>query len=382
MNLLKKAFLFLSSYGFAVIILFFLLILTLLGTIYQIDHGLLAATQRYFESAYAIEYLFGVIPIPLPGVYLLMSLLFINVLFGALLRARKDWRRPGLLISHFGILMLIGYGFVTHHFSDRGHMRLYEGESSSRIQSYYDWELVITELEKGGKQYVIPPEVTNGLKSTGSGVFVDEGLPFEFHVKNFAENSSPTAAPNAPGAVDGILLQALDKDPQAEMNIAGAVVALVEPDGATQETVLWGVSQEPWVTDVAGKPYSIDLRHVRSPVPFTIVLDKFTRELHPRTGIASNFQSTVTQVKEGVGRQVEIKMNEPLRDSGFTFYQASWGPQNAGPNTRLFSVFEVTNNPAEQWPLWACYVITFGLLVHFCQKLFKYLRAEARRRAA
>lgn len=75
-------------------------------------------------------------------------------------------------------------------------------------------------------------------------------------------------------------------------------------------------------------------------------------------------------------------MNEPLRYEGFTLFQSGWGPQNAGPGEPLFSTFSVVNNPADQWPLYSCLVISAGLLIHFLQKLFSYLRAENRRRTA
>lgn len=382
-GILKRCYLFISSYGLAMVVLFFLFVLTFLGTLHQVEHGLLAATNRYFSSFLVVEYLFGVAPVPLPGGYTLMTILFFNILSGAILRARKDWRRPGMLIAHSGILLMLLYGVVTNDFSIRGHMRLFEGESANFIQSYYDYELVITELKPGGRQFIVPPDRIAALENGGSTVFHSDDLPFDIAIDGFMPNCQPAAAGGSAQGVEGVILERLALDPQAEMNIAG-VYAAVHPKegGETQYGLLWGLDRGPWVVEAGGGQYALDLRHQRWEVPFTIVLEKFTRELHPRTGIASNFQSTVTQIRDNVGRQIEIKMNEPLRDDGFTFYQASWGPQDAGPNEPLFSVFEVTRNPAEQWPLYACIVVTIGLLIHFVQKLLGYLRSEARRRAA
>ena len=98
--------------------------------------------------------------------------------------------------------------------------------------------------------------------------------------------------------------------------------------------------------------------------------------------MAANFESVVTQTEGPIDRKVNIRMNEPLRYHGYTLFQSGWGPQNAGPGERLFSTFSVVKNPADQWPLYSCIVIAIGLLIHFLQKLFSYLRAENRRRSA
>lgn len=72
-------------------------------------------------------------------------------------------------------------------------------------------------------------------------------------------------------------------------------------------------------------------------------------------------------------------MNEPLRKDGLVFYQTSFGEDPKNP-MGFYSMFEVANNPSDQWPKWACYVIALGLLGHFLRKLWLYLRDEDRRR--
>jgi cytochrome c biogenesis protein ResB len=128
--------------------------------------------------------------------------------------------------------------------------------------------------------------------------------------------------------------------------------------------------------------YGLNLRHERYEAPFTLTLDKFIRDLHPRTMMAANFESEVTKTDGASSRKVNIRMNEPLRDQGYTFFQASWGPEGAQPGEPLFSTFAVVKNPADQWPKYACYVIGIGMLIHFSQKLAGYIRAQNRRRSA
>ncbi len=379
----RKIFQILASYGFAVVILFFLLLLTLFGTLEQVNVGLFEAQKKYFESVFLVHYLFDVIPIPLPGVYLLLSLLFVNLSCGAIIRARKDWKHPGMLIAHCGILFMLVAGYVTYHYSISGHMTLFENERASTFQSYYDWEIAIAKVG-GDQEWIIEGERFQKLDPEESATFNAQGLPFTLTLNGFERNSMPQrVGPMVDDQVDGFTLFPMEMDKEAERNVAGAYVTVAAADGQTQKGLLWGMQQDPWKAKVGDEEYLIDLRHKRYPVPFTIALQKFTRELHPGTSMAASFASDVTQIdSDGSSRNVHIRMNEPLRDRGYTFFQASWGPADAGPNDPLFSTFAVVNNPADQWPLYSCYVISLGLLIHFGQKMLTYIKRENRRRAA
>jgi len=304
---------------------------------------------------------------------------------GAILRAPKYLTRPGMLIAHGGMIFMILAGFVTYHYSTNGRMMLYEGDSASEYESYYEWEIRITELGEGDtlKQWVVPHEKFAYMDAGEQRVFHAAGLPFDLRLTGYLPNSNPLPTPMADAGVDGVMLSERALSLEAEQDIAGAYAHLQNEKGeAIASGVLWGFDLAPWVATVDGKDYAIRLQHKRWKVPFTIVLDDFIHELHPGTSMAANYESVVTKIENGVSRQVNIKMNEPLRQEGYTFFQASWGPQNAGPNEPLFSVFAVVNNPADQWPLYSCIIISIGLCIHFLQKLFVYIRAENRRRAS
>lgn len=383
MQLLRKAFRFSASYAVSIVLLFLLLLLTFFGTVEQVETGIHAAQQKYFESLFLVHDLFGVLPLPLPGAYLLLVLLFINLLAGGIIRAPKNWRRPGMLIAHGGILLLLLGGFVTHHMSRSGQMTLYEGDSSSRFQSYYEWEIALTPLDAPApaQQLLIGHDRLGGLETGESRTFFHPDLPFELTLSRWQDNCRPQRAPNAPGATGGFVLTPVPKDKQAERNIAGARAMATLPDGGTREGLLFGLSRGPWVVETEAGDWAVELRRRTWELPFTIHLDDFRHKLHPNTSIPASFESTVTKIEDGARSQIEIKMNQPLRHEGYTFFQASWGPQNAEPGAPLFSTFSVVNNPADQWPLYACYIITFGLSLHFLQKLYRYLKRERRRPA-
>jgi hypothetical protein len=374
-----------ASYGFACVVFVLLLLLTFLGTLEQAHTGLYDVQKKYFDSLFLVHRLFGVIPIPLPGAYLVMSLLFLNLVCGGIVRIRKTRSRAGILLTHAGMLLMLVAGFVKHHHSKEGTLTLYEGESAAYFESWFDWEIACREAGAIGEttEYVIPVSAHEWKRRDGTVRYRSAALPFELELGGFHRNTRPVPAAGAAAAtahvVDGFLLQVLPPAKEAEQNLAGAYVTLADASGARHEGILWGLQQAPWVIEMGGRAWAVELRKRRWELPFTIVLDKFNHEMHPGTGIARRFTSEVTKIEAGASQRIHITMNQPLRHEGFTLYQSSWGPSNARPGEPLFSTFSVVRNPADQWPLYSCLVIAAGLLLHFVRKLSGYLRAENRR---
>ena len=384
LNILNKIFRLLASYGFAIVLLFFLLLLTFFGTLEQVNQGLFEVQKKYFESYFLVHQI-GPVPIFLPGAYLLLALLFVNLLFGAIIRAPKQWKHPGMLIAHGGILLMLLGGLVTFQASTRGYMQLYEGQRSEEFVDYHDWEIVITELDgpQAGRQHIIQHDQFASMAPDATRTFYSDDLPFDLYIEGFLRNCRPVSSMAAAQGIDGFQLQPLELEKEAEMNLAGAYAIAIDKDTQeSAESILFGFTQGPWVYENDGVHYSVDLRKRRYQAPFTIELTKFIHEMHPGTGMASNFESVVTKIDGDSDRQVHIRMNEPLRDQGYTFFQASFGPKNAQPGQPMFSVFEVVNNPADKWPLYACIIITFGMSLHFLQKLYAYLKRQNRKAAA
>lgn len=87
----------------------------------------------------------------------------------------------------------------------------------------------------------------------------------------------------------------------------------------------------------------------------------------------------VTRIENGSEAKFEIKMNMPMRYEGLTFYQRMMGRENAQiENSRPYSQLEVVRNPADKWPEYALYIVTFGLLVHFVMKFALYVQKLTR----
>jgi hypothetical protein len=385
MKIVRAVFEFLASYGFATVLFLFLLLLTFLGTLEQVDMGLFETQQKYFNSIFLVHKFFDVVPMLLPGVQLLLILLALNLISGGIIRMRKKKTTVGVLIAHFGILFLLFGGWVKFAFAEEGHLTLFENERAAVFQSYYDWEITVQKAGEN-KEYPIAGELFQDMRPSQRRTFPVAGAPFELTLHGFQRNSQ--ILPKGPNfetrqpVIDGFFLNPEPLSVEAEQNIAGVYVTVTEKaTGKTQEALLWGLSQAPLAVNVGGESWLIDMHKKRYPLPFTIVLNKFHHEMHPGTSRAKMFMSEVTKIQGESAQDYKIEMNAPLREQGFTLYQSGWGPQNAKPGDPLFSTFSVVRNPADQFPLIACIIVTLGLLVHFGQKLSRYLRAESKRLA-
>jgi len=382
----------LTSYGLACVVLVLLLVLTFLGTLEQTNHGIFDVQKKYFESIVLVHKIGGVVPLPLPGGALLMSLFALNLTLGGVVRVKKDRRRIGVLIGHAGILMLLVGSLVKFALAVEGNLMLFERETSAFFESYFDWEVTVREAPTAAesREWVIPLAVGD-LEHRESLGFEAADLPFDVRISAMSRNcrpqpSAPFAPASRPGTppdasfdIDGFTLVELPSAKESERNLAGLRIELRDKrDGTAQVGLLWGGQLAPLVVNAAGREWALDLHHRRFELPFGVRLDHFVHEEHPGTRIASDFTSHVTRLDHGVSQPVVITMNEPLRSQGYTLYQSSWGPQDAQPGDPVFSVFSVVRNPADRWPLYACIVIAIGLLVHFSSKLSRYLRSQQR----
>lgn len=374
----------LSGFGIAVVVLVFLTLIVWLGTLAQVDKGLFEVQKEYFES-FGLIYWFhiGELPIgvPLPGGYLLMLVLFINMTCALILRMRKDRRRIGMLVVHSSVLFLLVASWVSFRYKTEGNMMLWPGERSALYRSYNNWSIEVKELGDSEDDVLVIPEAEFGhLDGDKSRTFYRDGLPFELNVSHYSRNASLRKAPADGGGggggpvARGAQISPEPLDPTAEANV-GAVFVEIEGSGVKSDrgAILWAGNDD-WKHEVEmedGSQYLVELvRHGWS-VPYEIELEKFTRVLHPNTGLAKEFNSRVTRISGDEERDVLIEMNEPLRHEGFTFFQANWGPQNDPRATEFYTVLAVVKNPSDQWPKYFIYIVTLGLVVHFIEKLMR-----------
>jgi len=385
----------LSGFGLATITLLLLGLLTWLATLEQIDNGLYPTLNKYFhwKALYLIPEINGkMVPLPLPGGYWVCAVLLLNLILGGIIRIKKGWNHVGNIISHFGIILMLAGGGVAHHFSERGNMAIVEGQSSDTAEDYFEYVVEVAEIKDGKPEniHVIRGKEINDLTRDRLRTFRLPDFPFDLQLTGYLPNTVPVStserAPNSGQRIaDGYFLAekpaTIPPEP-AEQFTAGCYARILQRDGTKSEPfILAGANFHPFTWREGDRIFTIDMHKRFWPMAFTVKLDKFTAAFHPGTMMASKFVSDITRIENGGEAKVTISMNEPMRYEGLTFFQASYGPPGAGPNQKLYSVFEVVKNPADKWPEYSLWIVAFGMLVTFMIKLVSYIASGSRKKS-
>lgn len=385
----------LSGFGLATVTLLILGLLTWFATLEQVDNGLYPTLNKYFATDWRHIFLLPelngkTVWLPLPGGYWTCAVLLVNLILGGIIRIRKGWKHYGNLIAHFGIIfMLLGAG-VTYHFSERGNMAVSEGQSSDVAEDYFEYVVEVAEIKDGkpDKIHVIRGKDLVDLEGAKLRTFRLPDMPFDLELTYYLENAVPVSATErAPDlqqrVVDGYFLMEkpkLEKAEPAEQYTAACYARIVNRDRSKGELfILAGVSFHPFTYRVGDRVFTVDMHKRLWKMPFTVQLDKFTAEFHPGTMRPKKFVSEVTRLENGSKAPFTIQMNEPMRYEGLTFFQASYGPPGAMPGQKMYSVFEVVRNPADQWPKYSLIIVSIGMGITFLIKLFSFLGAGPRK---
>jgi len=357
---------FLSSARITVACLFLLFILTFWGTIAQVQQGLYAAQDRFFNSFFFLAAGF----IPFPGAQLVLWVFFVNLICSVMLTFKKytKWENIGLLIIHFGLIIYFIAAFMIFHVSQESFVHLAEGEATNVSTSYQDWELAYWKQE-GSKREVTSFD-TKKFKPGFEIPFEDKN--FTLTVNEYYLNSDAFSDPstrNNPLILNGTGISILTEKPlnkEREQNIVGGNFNLKAND-KSYSLILYGAETQATRVTIAGQNYYFILRHKRFPLPLTIRLDHFKAEFHPGTEVAKSYQSLVTITTGSLERQVRIYMNNPLRYKDYTVYQSSYDNDSTG---KQYSTLAVVKNYARILPYIACFVVFFGLALHFLIQAF------------
>lgn len=273
-------------------------------------------------------------------------------------------------------------------------MALRPGMQSSEALHYRNWQIEILPVDAGGQAtqaLVIPHGELESIGWKGQRTFTTPDLPFDLRITHAARNATPipVSAPMADRSdspeVDGFKLLQLPKEKEAERNSAGFCAEFIPKNGDPSiPAILWAhiggnfAPVKPFTLRTGGKTFAVQVVRERMAIPFTIRLDQFLFEKYAGVMTAKNYQSNITKLEDGREEKLEVKMNEPFRHRGYTFFQASFGPPDAGPDDELYTVFTVWRNPSDHWPLISLVVTFAGLLAHMGWKLAEHLRRSTR----
>ncbi len=388
------------------------IVLVFVGTVAQADEGLYVAQARYFKQWFVFGItLFGKrLPVPLPGGYLIGSLLVLNLVAAYIKRFKFNSRTIGIHLTHIGIILLLVGQLVTDLFSRESQMRFVEGQSRSFSDNPMEYELVFLSDADGQNQKVVAiPE----SRLEREGEVRHPELPFGVRIKSFWKNSEPAfRAPmqqNEPQQATQGISKNFDfrkSPPTAKMeekNVPTVLVELVGEGGSlgtwmasgwnSDEVMLnalrrgWerqfgaqlagrvhGQFTEPQTVEAGGRKYTIVLRPERYYHPYSITLLKTTHEVYRGTDIPKNFQSRV-RIENPVtkeDRETDIYMNNPLRYGGVTYYQYQMGRDEVDA-ARGSSTLQVVRNPGWLTPYAGCVIVAAGLVFQFMLHLVGFI---------
>jgi hypothetical protein len=283
---------------------------------------------------------------------------------------------------------------VTQVYEERGTMDFFEGQTSNVAQDYYEHVVEIAEHTAGkpDKFHVIRGKYVMDLTGNQVRTVRLPELPFDIELAGYATNSEIRNAVMMPPAekekvVDGYYIFASKEEKEAETNI-GACYAKVLPksDAAQPPFIITARDFEQpsgkrlaHTVRVDGRVFTVDMKKFLWMMPFSVRLDRAKATYYPNTTKPESFESRVTRIENQTEVVADIRMNEPMRYAGMTFYQRMMGAGQAMKGSTPYSQLEVVRNPADKWPEYSLYVVTVGLVMHFLLRLSLFFKSTLKR---
>ena len=380
---LKSPLRILSSLRLTVICLGLGMLLVFLGTLAQVHLGIHAVQARYFQSLLIYWSPPGArwkIPI-LPGGYLLGTVLLVNLIAAHAVRFQLTRKKLGIILLHFGVILLLIGQLLTGLFARETQMRIDEGQTLGYSEAPREVELAVIDVTDPNFDQVvaIPEEVL-----ARGGTIQSPTLPFTLNVRQFMGNARLTMRsqePQAPpsqattGFGKNIVVAEIPrtvKDDERDLS-----TAFVEVDGVKGPLGTWLLSNaipDPQGFTLNGHTYELAMRQRRFYKQFALTLLDFAHDRYAGTDIPKNFSSRVRLLdfERNENREVVISMNDPLRYRGFTFYQSGFD------NNDKTTILQVVKNPAMLLPYIACGLVALGLVAQFSMHLFGFVRKRTR----
>ena len=354
------------SLKLTVVLIVFSMVLIFAATLDQVNLGIWAVQEKYFRS-FVIYTQVGRVAIPVfPGGYVVGGLLLVNLVAAHLYRFTLSWRKAGIQLTHFGLILLLVGELLAGLWQKDYHLRLSEGETKNYAESSRDNELVL--IDTTNPQFDEVVAISERLLA-GKSPIQHPKLPFRVVTKSYFPNSQlQVRAPEAPaseatagfGERIAVAPQPVTHRPN-ERNVPAAMIELVGADKSLGTYLVSTQLVAEQGFEYAGRTWKMVLRSVRTYQPFTLTLLKFSHDRYPGTEIPKNFSSRLKlRTPDGRDdREVLIYMNNPLRYAGLTFYQAGF------ENNDRTSILQVVRNPSWALPYVACGLMTLGLVVQF-----------------
>lgn len=378
---------FFTSLRLTVVLLAMSIVLVFWATLAQVNLGVWGVQEQFFRTFFVLVPLPGTdIPIPLyPGGYFLGGLLLVNLIAAHAYRFELSWRKTGIQLTHFGLILLLLGELFTSLWQEEFQLRLGEGETKGYSESFRDNELAIIDTSDPEFDDVvaIPEE-----RIAEGEVLQHPDLPFQIVPRLYLPNADlrmqdqvPPETPIVPNsATEGVgarlavvPLRRTFRD--NERNLPAALIELISAEGTLGTWLVSPMLIQPQTFEHGGRSWRIEFRFAREYKPFALTLLELRHDVYPGSDIPKNFSSRVriTSADGAEEREALIYMNNPLRYQGLTFYQYQMDSANG------YSVLQVVRNPSWLMPYIACLLMAFGLVWQFSFHLRAFAAKRIRR---
>jgi hypothetical protein len=359
------------------------MLLVFLGTLAQVHLGIHAVQAYYFQSLLIFWSPPGAswkIPI-LPGGYLLGTVLLVNLIAAHATRFQFSKKKIGIILLHFGVILLLIGQLLTGLFARETQMRIDEGQTLGYSEAPREVELAVIEVtDPGFDQVVAIPEKILAQQGT----IQNPTLPFTLNIRRFLPNShierrsQEMQAPPSPATAGLGARYIVTEIPRTvkddERDLSAAFVEVAGVQGSFGTWLVSNAFSEPQAFTLDAHTYQLVMRQRRYYKPFALSLLDFRHDRYAGTDIPKNFASRVRLIdfERNENREVLISMNDPLRYRGFTFYQSGFD------NDDKTTILQVVKNPAMILPYIACGLVALGLLTQFSMHLFGFVKKRSR----
>lgn len=333
-----------------------LMILLVLGTVAQKDLGLYRAVEIFINS-----WILWIGPIPTPGGLTTLSIIFLALLIKFIFYSPWAWKKTGTILTHLGVLILLIGGVITAITNQEGFMIIPEGETVESVADYQDRILLIKKDGAASTDFIFS-DLQKGDE------FIYENVKFKVLMRcdNCNVRAPSGEYKNLSGLAENMEIFTIPDEKNIEANFSGLIFGTKTQDQKdfTTYLVMEDVRRVPEIKTKDGL-LTLYIERIQTPLPFAVTLKDFRKIDYAGTNKAQEFESDLIIQDGDVEWPVTIRMNEPLRYKGYSFYQSSFDQMDG----REVTVLNVVKNSGQIFPYISTLIIFVGLLLHLIIRL-------------
>lgn len=324
-------------------------------------------------------------------------------------------KRAGIVLLHAGVGILMANELIVNRYAVEWQVSLEEGQTSNYLRDIRTTELAIVVPGQDGQDHevVIPRSLIEANHSLNKQLAKEgkdlvplkssvlDKLPFQVSVVEYYKNAELTQASTKEEqklslATAGMALEQGDivipqramtgTDMASGVDMAAAYLRVTDKNTnkdlgtyLVPQLSAEQASPERYAekVEVDGKTYEFYLRFARSYRDFEVSLVDVRKDDYLGSDTVRNYSSDIVVTRKELAKPASyhIRMNDPLRYDGLTFYQSGY---NRMGNGKELTTLAVVSNQGWMIPYVACMIISVAMLGHFAQMLLAFLQKLGR----